>query len=216
MSDQGMGEPAEIASIVDTNRLNNFMSSPRWTDAQTDSAVDILEGVEGTLSSKLNSPIKPIPFRETVTILRSGQVNTTYPVAGIVSINGTAPINGILPTGWRVQEHRLYADLDAGVVGTSLYGGVPFTLGDFPRRGEVGRVDGVGSATVDYMAGWGNVPALRLAILKKAANLFNDMHDDSISTRDLDASEASRKPKPEWTEAELRDLEGFRNLVAWR
>lgn len=216
MPDQGMGEPAEIASIVDVTRLNNFMSSPRWTDAQADSAVDILEGIEDTLAGKLNSPIKPIPYRETVTVLRSGQVNTTYPVAGITSINGAAPVNGVLPTGWRVQDHRLYADLDAGVVSASLYGGVPFTLGGFPGRGEVGRVDGIGSVTVDYMAGWGNVPALRLAILKKAANLFNDMHDDSISTRDLDGSEAPRKPKPEWTAAELADLELFRNLVAWR
>lgn len=209
MTSPGLAD-AEINSIVTAGRLNRFMSSPHWTDEQWEDAVDRLEGVESTLAGKLNSPIKPIPYSETVTILRTGQLNTTYPVSSVTTINGATVVDGVLPGGWTLRDHRLYSSE------TPFYLGQPFTLSTFPLIGEVGRVDGLGAATVAYQAGWGNVPALRLAILKKARTLFTNTHDDSVTVRDLDANQPSPLGSEEWTDAELKDLEIFRNLVAWR
>lgn len=209
MTSPGLAD-AEINSIVTAGRLNRFMSSPQWTDEQWEDAVETIEGVESTLAGKLNSPIKPVPYGETVTILRSGQVNTTYPVSEVTAINGTVIVDGVLPDGWTLRDHRLYT------TETPSYLGQPFTLSTFPALGEVGRVDGIGSVTVAYQAGWGNVPALRLAILKKARTLFTNNHDDSVTVRDLDANQPPPLSSEEWSDAELKDLEIFRNLVAWR
>lgn len=209
MTSPGLAD-AEINSIVTAGRLNRFMSSPQWTDEQWEDAVETIEGVESTLAGKLNSPIKPVPYGETVTILRSGQANTTYPVSEVAAINGTAIVDGVLPGGWTLRDHRLYT------TEAPSYLGQPFTLSTSPALGEVGRVDGIGSVTVSYQAGWGNVPALRLAILKKARTLFTNNHDDSVTVRDLDANQPPPLSSEEWSDAELKDLEIFRNLVAWR
>lgn len=212
MSDLGI-EDREINSIITAGRLNRFMSSPRWTDDQWEDVVETIEGVESTLAAKLNSPIKPIPYSETVTILGSGQVNTTYPVAGVTTINGAAIVGDVLPGGWTLRDHRLYATEPP----SSTFG-QPFTLTTYglgARPGEVGRVEGIGSVTVAYQAGWGVVPALRLAILKKARAIVTNNHDDMVTTRDLDATQPAPL-KEEWTEAELKELELFRNIVTWR
>src|SRR3954471_5984809 len=212
MTSPGDG-PDDIQSIISVERLNRFMSSPNWTDAQTEAVRETIEDLESTLGSRLNSPITPIPYAETVTILRSGQVNTSYPVASIDSINGVAIVDGALPGGWRLQNPRLYATEPPS------FGGTPFTLDTWSLGGgygEVGRVDGIGSVKIEYQAGWGNVPALRLALLKKASAIITNQHDDTVVVRDLDANQPPPVPKEEWTDAEMKELELFRNLVAWR
>lgn len=199
------------ACIVDEYRLNRFMSRPRWTDEQYAEAAEVLEGLEAQLAGKLNTPITPIPYLETVAILRSGQVDSTYPVAVVTGINGTAVTNGVLPGGWRMQDGRLYATEAPSFLGQ------PFSLSAWGGGfGLPGRVDGLGSVRLEYMAGWGNVPALRLAILKKARTMMTNQHDDTVTARDLDASQPPSLPPEEWTPAELADLEIFRNLTAWR
>lgn len=210
-----MTEPGEetIQSIVSAARLNRFMSSPVWTPEQWEAAIDVIEGVESSLAGQLNTYILPVPFSETVTVLRSGQVNTSHPVSVVTKINGVV-VTGDLPTGWKLQEHRLYtAEFPSAGLGQ------PFTLDTWglgTQMGEVHRVDGLGPATVEYDAGWGNVPALRLAILKKARTVFRNQHDDSIVVRDLDAAQAPRPDAEEWTDVELKELDRFRNLTAWR
>lgn len=214
-----MTEPGteEIASIVNPARLNRFMSSPRWTEEQWEAAIDVIEGVESTLASKLNTYILPVPYAETVTVLRSGQVNTTHPVSSVTKLNGAAITSDALPAGWTMREQRLH---------TTLYPppgfGEPFTLDTWglgTRMGEVDRVDGLGACSIEYLAGWGNVPALRLAILKKARVIFRNQHDDSITVRDLNADigpTSRTHESEEWTEEDLKDLERFRNLTGWR
>lgn len=216
MTEPGMAERAQIACIVDSYRLNRFMSSPRWTDAQVDAADDILEGLESQLANHLNAPITPIPWSETATVLRSGQLCTTYPVAEVNSINNVAVAAGVLPSGWNKQGHWLYATSSPV---NAL--GMPFTVGTqaYPQPGLLARVEGIGTATVTYQAGWGNVPALRLAILKKARVLMATFNDDTINVHDLNATNPTSMvalPDQEWTDAELKSLERFRNIVAIR
>jgi hypothetical protein len=200
----------DINCIVNAYRLNRFMSTPRWRDEMWEEAEDVLEGLESQLAGKLNSPITPIPFAETVAILGSGQVDTTYPVASVTTINGTTVAAGALPAGWRMQQHRLFADSASSMSS-------PFTLAGFSGGfGLVGRSAGVGSATVEYMAGWGPAPALRLAILKKARTIMNNQHDDTLITRDTDGNSPPPLPPEEWTDAEMKDLEIFRNIPTWR
>jgi hypothetical protein len=212
----------EIESIITAGRLNRFMSNPKWTDEQWLAAVDVIEGVESQLAEKLATYIKPVPYVETVTVLGSGQVNTSHPVATVTKLDGTVVAEGDpLPDGWTIREHRLFATRPPG--GPLL--GQPFTLTTWDLGGgysygggfgEVPRVDGVGSCSVEYLAGWGNVPALRLAILKKARIVFRNQHDDSIVVHDLNADAPPEREKEEWTAEELEDLERFRNIAAWR
>jgi hypothetical protein len=211
MTDPGWDDEEEINSIVTPARLNRFMSSPRWTPEQWEEAAEILEGLEGLLAGCLNTYIKPVPYSETVTILGSGQVNTSHPVAGVTKINGTT-VADPLPIGWTIREHRLYS-----LTPPSPLMGQPFTLSSCGGSlGEVGRVAGVGSCSVEYLAGWGNVPALRVALLKKARIVFRNQHDDSVRVNDLDAEDVPEPGEEEWTDAELKNLERFRNIVVWR
>lgn len=210
---------AEIDSIITAGRLNRFMSNPKWTEEQWLAAVDVIEGVEGQLADSLATYIKPVPYSETVTILGSGQVNTTHPVAAVSKIDGATASEGPAPLdGWQIREHRLYATRPPG----TPTAGQPFTLttwdlgGYGGGYGEVPRVEGRGSCAVEYLAGWGNVPALRLAILKKARIVFRNQHDDSIVVHDLNADAPPEREKEEWTAEELKSLERFRNLAAWR
>jgi hypothetical protein len=152
-----------------------------------------------------------VPYVETVTILESGQVNTSHPVAGVTKIDGTA-VTDPLPAGWSIREHRLFSMLPA-----SPLLGRPFTLSQWGGgQGELGRVKGVGSCSVEYLAGWGNVPALRIALCKKARIVFRNMHEDSVRVSDLDAEDVPKPGDEEWTDAELKNLERFRNIVVWR
>jgi len=211
MTEPGWDDEEEINSIVTPARLNRFMSSPRWTDEQWLASVDVLEGLESQLAGKLNTYIKPVPYAETVTILGSGQLNTSHPVAEATKIDTTVVVGGVLPSGWTLREHRLYSPPPSPLLGQ------PFSLSQWSTGyGETARVAGVGTATVEYLAGWGNVPALRLALLKKARIVFRNQHDDSVRVSDLDAENLPEPGEEEWTEAELKDLERFRNLVAWR
>lgn len=212
----------EIESIITAGRLNRFMSNPKWTDEQWLAAVDVIEGVEGQLADHLATFIKPAPWSETVSILGSGQVNTSHPIAVLTKVDGTTVAEGDPPPdGWTIRKHRLYSTRAPGTPAL----GQPFTLTTWDLGGgygygggfgEVPRVEGVGSCQVEYLAGWGNVPALRLAILKKARIVFRNNHDDSIVVHDLNADAPPEREQEEWTAAELKDLEGFRNLAAWR
>lgn len=206
----------QVSCIVDSYRLNRFMSSPRWTDSQLDAADDILEGLEAQLVDRLNSPITPVPWSETAPVLRSGLLCTEYPVADVTSINGVAVTGGVLPGGWIKRGPWLYATTSPV---NAL--GMPFTIGSqaYPQPGLLGRVENIGTATVTYQAGWGNVPALRLAILKKARVLMANFNDDTIQVHDLNATNPTSMvalPEQDWTDAELKSLERFRNIQALR
>jgi hypothetical protein len=211
MTEPGWDDEEEIDSIVTPARLNRFMSSPHWTPEQWEEAAEVLEGLEGLLAGCLNTFIKPQPYAETVTVLGSGQVNTSHPVVGVTRIDG-ATVTDPLPVGWQIREHRLYR-----LTPPSPLLGQPFTLSSCGSNfGEVSRVAGVGSCSVEYLAGWGNVPALRVALLKKARIVFRNQHDDSVRVSDLDAEDVPKPGDEEWTDAELKNLERFRNIVVWR
>jgi len=197
-------------ALVTAARLNDYMNNPTWTEAQTLEATKICAQVESRLSGRLNAPLTPIPCTETVAVLHTGLVATTYPVFSVSSLNGTAIAEGDpLPTGWFIQNHRLRASSSA--VPSSL------TLGSLmPSIGVFNRVDGIGSASVEYLAGWGPVDALVDEILLKAKAVMTNRHDDTIVIRDLEA-DAPAPEREDWTEDEINNTLGiYRNLVIFR
>lgn len=197
-------------ALVTAQRLNSYMNSPVWTDEQTEEAERICAQVEARLSSRLNTPLTPVPFSETAGILQSGLVATKYPVFSVSSINGTAvPDGDPLPTGWIVQDNRLRATVSSTPSA--------FTLGGLvPSLGTHLRVDGIGSVTVEYLAGWGPKPTLVDGILVKAKAVMTNRHDDTMVIRDLDATPPPDE-KEDWADDEINNTFGvYRNLVIFR
>lgn len=192
-------------AIVDAIRLNRFLGGPTWDADQQAEAADILDEVEDELANRLNTKITTETRTEQAPILASGQVMTDYPVASVSSINGTTiPDWTPLPSGWIIQDHRLYA-----VLSTIPYQQAPYyTLsgGPLPR-------DWV---QLIYAAGWGNVPALRQAILRKAGARFNNRNDHTVLVRDLDATDPQPLTPEDWTDEEIANLSRFYNHVVRR
>lgn len=214
--------------IVDVKRLNNYMSSPQWTDAQQDAAADVLAGLESTLESALyGANITPRSLVEEATVLESGLVVTRQPVAWVASIDGTAtdvptmPEDATpgeaqtLPSPWTLSGHRLRRiGRPTGLLSgySSYFPSEPTAWGLPP--GRIGG--GVAVVTLSYLAGWGNVPALAKAIMDKARAIMFNTHDDTAAMRNTDAAKAPPVPSEDWTDAEIAKLGTFRNLAAWR
>lgn len=194
-------------AIVTAERLHRHMSEPQWNPGMWEEAGDLLEEIEDALGAILGSPISGKAFTETATILGSGLVNTTYPVISISALNGATIADGAaLPEGWAVRDHWLRAE--------QVPAPTSFTM--WQPLGTVGRVEGIGSVAVTYSAGWGDIPALRRAILRKGAAIMGNRHSDAISYRALDADQPPKAEPEEWTEEDLKPLELYRNLGAWR
>lgn len=196
--------------LVTAARLNAYMNNPTWSEDQREEAGRICEQREARLSALLNTPLTPVPRVETVAVLQSGLVATTYPVAAVTKLNGTViPDGDPLPAGWFIQDNRLRAT-DASIPPS-------LTLGSLmPSIGVFNRVDGIGSATVEYLAGWGAQAALVDSILEKAKAVMTNRHDDTIIIRNLDA-EAPAPEEEDWTTEEIaQDLGVYRNLVVFR
>lgn len=214
--------------IVSVTQLNKYMSSPQWTNAQQDAAKDTLEGLESTLEGALSGAfITPRPRVEEGTVLDSGLVVLRQPVAWIVSIDGatadvTTPPEGAepgegqaLPSPWTLTEHRLrrIGRPGFGLTGySSLFPSQPTAWGVPASR--IGSADA--TVTVEYLAGWGDVPALRFAILQKARAIMHNVHDDTVVMRNTDGTKPPPVPSEDWTDSEIAKLGIYRNLSAWR
>lgn len=207
--------------IVSVQRLNKYMSSPQWSQDQQDAAKDTLEGLESTLESALMTWVTPREITEEATILASGLVATRHPVTSVSMLDDvavTAPDEGTppgfgqpLPGSFVLSEHRVRR-----IGRTTSY--PTLTLSDPTAWGiPGGRIGGgMGVVTLTYQGGWGDVPALRFAILQKARAIMFNTHDDTAVMRNTDAAKAPPVPSEEWSDAELAKLGIFRNLSAWR
>jgi hypothetical protein len=194
---------------VDAARLRRFLGNPVWDDDQTLEAQDVIESVEEGLGNRLNTKITPVPASETAPILASGLVMTTFHVASVTALNGVDIVGGALPDGWTLDDHWLRTANPA--TGAFLTYSA-FRLSDWMSS----RVDSVGTVAVEYMAGLGSVPPVRLAILKKAGVIMINRHDDTVVVRDLNAGEPRSLPPEDWTASELADLSRFRIHSAWK
>lgn len=196
--------------IVDAKRLNKFMSSPEWTNDQTLAVGDVLDGLERTLESKLsNAFITPRPCVEDAPILESGLVATRQRVQSITVLDGTTiPEGDPIPTGWVIDaRHRLRR-----VSAPPLLSAVPISA---YVTNPMGHVRSTGWVALTYLGGWGEDPGLRLVIMKKAANIVRNMHDDTLATSGTDGSQPARAEE-EWTDEEIAALGTYRNLAAFR
>lgn len=199
-------------AIVDAERVNRYLSSPSWTPAQWDECAELCEEVEDTLGRLLGGVlITPAPRSEVATILDSGLVATSQPVATVTALDGATLTEGApLPAGWSLVDGRLRTTVTTSLARV----GDVLTLGY--AGGAPGRVQGRGLVDVSYLGGWGNRPALRRAVLLKVAAIMVNRHDDTIMVTDDGQSREARGLSEEWTAQELAALGTFRNLGAWR
>jgi hypothetical protein len=194
-------------AIVDAQRLNRFLGSPDWDDDQLSEAEDTLDEVEDELANRLNTLITPEERTESARLLASGLLMTGYPVFSASSINGQdVPDGGTLPAGWVIQDHYLRAiNPSAPGMGFQPVAGLSSFTSFFPEN------PGLIQVPVTYQAGWGNVPALRQAILRKAGIRFNNRNDHTVVVRDLDATEPPALGPEDWTDDEIAVLSRFYN-----
>lgn len=199
--------------IVDAERLNRFMSEPRWSPDQYEEAEDLMVMLEAALEAELNIKISPVTFTESCTVLDSGLVDTRYHVYGVSVLNGTTiPDGDPLPAGWVIRDHWLRWDT------TGLSSPPTFSLLGGWAYGPhtVGRVQGSNSISLTYRAGLGDEPAIRRKLLSKGADIMNYRHDDTVTVRGLDSSEPAPAPSQDWSDAEIESLSRFRIIDMWR
>lgn len=199
-------------AIVDAERLNRFMSEPRWSPDQYEEAEDLVVMLESELEALLNTKISPVSFTETCTVLDSGLVDTRYHVYAVNKINGTEIVTGDpLPSGWFINNHWLrYEPV------STLVTPYPISTFGYGAAHTYGRVQGNAGVTLTYMAGLGDEPVIRRKILSKGADIMNYRHDDTVTVRGLDASEPPPVPSQEWTDAEIASLSKFKIIDTWR
>lgn len=204
-------------AIVDAARLNRFLSSPNWTEEQAREAEDILDEWEAQLGDQLATYITPVPWSESAPVLPSGLVATRHPIASVTSVDGVAVDEAHpLPGTWFLPPAP-----DARLRWKDPSGFPPpapsFSLmTGWSPIGIPPHVNSIGSITIDYLAGWGNLPALRAALLSKAGVVFLNRHDDSVQVRNLDSSEPPPLPTESWTDADLKPLQIYRNITVWK
>lgn len=204
-------------AIVTAQRINDYLSNPEWSETQWAEAARLCVEREDDLAERLSTPIEPIEWSETAAVTDTGLVATTYPVFAVTEFLG-APVDDDhpLPTGWSLRRHRVRMDTEASPLPMwSSYG----TL--WPRpSGVASRIQGSGEVSIAYRAGWGDVPALANAVVKKVSAIMKNRHDDTLVTDDAGSASGRQVPTvvEEWTDDELAGLGTFRNPrgLAWR
>lgn len=198
-------------ALITVQELNDWMSNPEWTPGQRRTAGVILDGVERGLEKALyNSYITPRVLSEVAPILDSGLVGTRQPVSAVQEINGvTVDETHPLAFPWVIVDYRLrHADPVTFVPNTAPY--TAWGVAAVPHYRARGQVQ------VTYRGGWGEEPALVLAMLRKAQTLMGNRFDDSVLARAMDAQQPIPLGAEDWTEDELRPLGTYRNLGGWR
>lgn len=211
--------------MLDVRTLHRHMSSPEWTAAQWESAKLILAGAEQALADALyGTVIEPFLHRETVPVDREGWVATSYPVFSLIMVDGQVATDDATAPGYRVTRHRLYTAAPAsgsapvGVGGPIMGPSDPRLTDYLPGRdlaatAAAPRPDPwVGQVAVEYMAGWGPVPALVSAILDKAADRMSGRHSDTMGVVGVTAQSKNPKRPNEYTDAELAPLGRYRGI----
>jgi hypothetical protein len=200
--------------IVTAAQLQHFMSDPKWTETQTLAAAATLAGVEGSLEDRLyGAYISLRPARtETAIVLASGTVDTRQPVNSVTSLNGVAvdDTHPLDAAAWSIYDGRLHSLAQAAVIPS---GPVGTLWPGWNGWGSGGSTRTAGTVTLAYIPGWGDVPALRLAILRKAAAIMDNRHDDSILARNTDAQKPPPLVPETFTDDEMAQLGTYRWLT---
>jgi hypothetical protein len=174
-------------SVVDAERLHSYLSMPRWTPEQWQEAAALVEEIEAELSAALGGPpITPVgPLTETVDVTDGGLLLVRWPVHRPTKLDGVALAeDDPLPAGWSLTAGYLTDRSRA------------YT----PRYNRV-----TGTAELEYWAGWGPLPVLRSALLRKLRSIWINRHANEITARD--ANGEAPRPLPEnWTDSEIKRL----------
>lgn len=203
-------------AIVNAARVNRYLSEPFWNEAQWAEAEQLCVEREDDLAAQLVAPITPIPWSETAAVLDTGLVATTYPVMSVTEFLGElVDEDHPLPTGWTLSAHRVRT--------TGSIMSLPYEVYSllYPGGyGAPGRIQGGGQVSIGYQAGWGPVPTLVNAIVRKVAAIMKNRHDDTLVTDDAGSATGRQTPtvREEWTDVDLKPLGIFRNPrgLAWR
>lgn len=192
--------------IVTVDQVNDYLSNPPWSPAQRSACALLIDERQEQLRGYLQVPIDPVRRTERVPILPSGLIATTAPVHTLLSINGVAPVEDVLPEGyyWRDQDNGWLATTTADqfIAATSALD-------------LLAGVSGPYRAMMDYMAGWGDKADLVGGIIRKVAAVMINRHDDTVTAAQLDA-ENPPQIKEEFTEQELRMFNARRRIAGGR
>lgn len=190
--------------LYDAVRLHRFMSEPQWTAAQWQEAERIARSTVHDLGSALNDAIiEPTEFDELVAVGRDGRIYTTAPVAELIAVAGQVTPGGVVPDGYTLRRRYLYRRASGALpfpgLGSRWYDQRPAPLVD--------------QVAVHYVGGWTDEPALREAILTKAAIRMGRRHADTMNVTGLSAQPSNPVQPSHFTADELAPLGPYRRLA---
>jgi hypothetical protein len=204
-------------AVVTPGDLKNYMSGISMNPVQEEAAYIVIAGVQQELERYINRPVELTLVREAVLTSPEGyghlSVTPVHRIESIRAVQSAAPWT--LPTGI-IEGPELpafdgaildYAPANYGA-GLLVPGGIDLGLGG-------------GYFVITYTGGGGPLvaqylDAIKLAVLRVASREFQQMHDDSMTLRNLDASEPVDPisvPRRGWTQDELRDFDRLRRRV---
>jgi hypothetical protein len=201
-----------MASVVTPDQVNDHLSSPRWSADQVKACEVLIAQRQKGLERWFGVPIDPVDRTETVAVLDSGLLATSWPVFRVYAIDSvTLADPGALlweplpdPYVWRDDGWISLADPVSQSAYTersySIIGGSCAVL---PR------------VTVRYAGGWGPQPDIMGALIEKVGNVMANRHEDTVTARQLD-EHAPPPLKEEWTDKELLMLRSRRRVRGGR
>lgn len=197
-----------MAPVVTVKQVRDHLSSPPWSAEQEAACAVLIAARQTGLARWFGAPIDPVNRIETVRVLDSGLIATTWPVHRVFSVGGLA-VAGPGALLWEPLPAP-YVWRDEGWIAAPEPG--PAT-GYATRAYSIltGDPGGIWVA-VSYAGGWGPAPDITGALIEKVGAAMLNRHDDTVTARRLDAEE----PPPvneEWTDRELMMLRSRRR---WR
>jgi hypothetical protein len=200
-----------MASVVTVDQVNDHLSSPRWSEDQERACKVLIAQRQKGLERWFGVPIDPVDRTETVTVLDSGLLATSWPVFRVYAID-TVTLAGPgallwepLPSPYTWRDEGWITAPDPRI--SAGYTTRPYSITE--AACPLARV------SLRYAGGWGPQPDIVGALIEKVGNVMANRHEDTVTARQLD-EHAPPPLKEEWTDKELMMLRSRRRVRGGR